>query len=88
MAERIDITELDFDDIKDNLKVFLKGQTEFTDYDFEGSTSSYLLDVLAYNTYYAAFNANMAYIPPQPSWHRNPNPSTSVAQYDDMVIEE
>ena len=35
-----------------------------------------------------AFNANMAYIPPQPSWHRNPNPSTSVAQYEDMVIEE
>ena len=38
----------------------LRTRTEFTDYDFEGSAASYLLDVLAYNTYYAAFNANMA----------------------------
>lgn len=56
---RLNVTELDFDDIKDNLKVFLKGQTEFTDYDFEGSGMNILLDVLAYNTHYLAFNANM-----------------------------
>ena len=56
---RLNVTELDFDDIKDNLKVFLKGQTEFTDYDFEGSGMNILLDTLAYNTHYLAFNANM-----------------------------
>ena len=38
----------------------MRTRTEFTDYDFEGSAASYLLDVLAYNTYYSAFNANMA----------------------------
>ena len=57
--KRLDVSELDFDDIKDNLKVFLKGQTEFTDYDFEGSGMNILLDVLAYNTHYLSFNANM-----------------------------
>ena len=57
--KRLNVTELDFDDIKDNLKVFLKGQTEFTDYDFEGSGMNILLDTLAYNTHYLAFNANM-----------------------------
>lgn len=56
---RLNVTELDFDDIKGNLKTFLKGQTEFTDYDFEGSGMNVLLDVLAYNTHYLAFNANM-----------------------------
>ena len=56
---RLNVTELDFDDIKDNLKVFLKAQTEFTDYDFEGSGMNILLDTLAYNTHYLAFNANM-----------------------------
>ncbi len=61
MAEkRLDVTELDFDGIKENLKIFLKGQTEFTDYDFEGSGMNILLDTLAYNTHYLAFNANMA----------------------------
>ena len=57
--KRLNVTDLDFDDIKDNLKVFLKGQTEFTDYDFEGSGMNILLDTLAYNTHYLAFNANM-----------------------------
>ncbi len=57
--KRINISELDFDDIKDNLKVFLKGQTEFKDYDFEGSGMNILLDTLAYNTHYLSFNANM-----------------------------
>ena len=53
------IAELDFDQIKTNLKTYLKAQTEFTDYDFEGSGLSTLLDVLAYNTHYNAYLANM-----------------------------
>ena len=57
--KRLTVTEFDFDDVKDNLKIFLKGQTEFTDYDFEGSGMSVLMDVLAYNTHYLGFNANM-----------------------------
>jgi hypothetical protein len=55
----LDISELDFDDIKANLKAFLQDQSEFTDYDFEGSGLSVLLDLLAYNTYYNAYLANM-----------------------------
>ena len=57
--KRLRVTELDFDDIKDNLKIFLKAQNQFTDYDFEGSGMSVLLDTLAYNTHYMAYNANM-----------------------------
>ena len=57
--KRIDVTALDFDDIKDNLKTFLKQQDQFTDYDFEGSGMSTLLDVLAYNTHYNAVYANV-----------------------------
>lgn len=53
------IAELDFDQIKQNLKEFLKAQDEFTDYDFEGSGLSVLLDILAYNTHYNAYLANM-----------------------------
>lgn len=53
------IAELDFDQIKTNLKTFLNAQTEFTDYDFEGSGLSVLIDVLAYNTHYNAYLANM-----------------------------
>lgn len=53
------ISEFDFDNVKDNLKTFLSAQTEFTDYDFEGSGMSVLLDVLAYNTHYLGFNMNM-----------------------------
>ena len=56
---KLEITDLDFDTIKTNLKTYLKGQSEFTDYDFEGSGMSVLLDVLAYNTHYNAFMANM-----------------------------
>ena len=44
---------------KDNLKTFLTQQDEFTDYDFEGAGMSILLDVLAYNTHYLGYNANM-----------------------------
>lgn len=54
------IAELDFDAIKSNLKNYLKAQDEFTDYDFEGSGLSVLLDILAYNTHYNAYLANMA----------------------------
>ena len=58
--KKINVTELDFDNIKSNLKNFLKGQSEFQDYDFEGSAMSVLLDVLAYNTHYNALYNNMA----------------------------
>lgn len=58
--KRIPTTELDFDQIKTNLKTFMQGQTEFQDYDFEGSALSTLLDVLAYNTHYNALYKNMA----------------------------
>ena len=54
------LTALDFDDIKSSIKSYLRTRNEFTDYDFEGSGLSYLIDTLAYNSYYTAFNANMA----------------------------
>jgi len=53
------VANLDFEDIKIALKEYLRAQTDFTDYDFEGSVLSNLIDVLAYNTYYTAFNTNM-----------------------------
>ena len=53
------VANLDFEDIKAALKDYMRAQTEFTDYDFEGSALSNLIDVLAYNTYYTAFNTNM-----------------------------
>ena len=59
MATKLEISELDFDSIKANLKAFLSQQDEFTDYNFEGSGMSVLLDLLAYNTHYLGFNANM-----------------------------
>ena len=59
MAKRLSVTSLDFDDIKNNMKTFLRQQDQFTDYDFEGSTISTLLDVLAYNTHYNAVYANV-----------------------------
>ena len=57
--KRLNVTDLDFDDIKGNLKTFMSNQSEFTDYDFEGSGINALLDVLAYNTHYLAMNMNM-----------------------------
>ena len=57
--KKINVTELDFDNIKSNLKTFLKGQNQFQDYDFEGSGLSILLDVLAYNTHYNALYNNL-----------------------------
>ncbi len=59
MATKLEISELDFDGIKANLKNFLSQQDEFRDYDFEGSGMAVLLDMLAYNTHYLGFNANM-----------------------------
>jgi hypothetical protein len=59
MADRLNVTGLDFDTIKDNLKTFLQQQSEFQDYNFEGSGLSVLLDILAYNTHYNAYYLNM-----------------------------
>ena len=53
------VANLDFEDIKVQLKEYLSAQSDFTDYDFEGSALSTLIDTLAYNTYYTAFNTNM-----------------------------
>ena len=54
MAEitKLNITELDFDAIKNNLKDYFASQSEFSDHDFDGSAISVMLDVLSYNTYY------------------------------------
>jgi hypothetical protein len=56
----LNITSLDFDTLKSNLKTFMKSQSTFKDYDFEGSNINVLLDVLAYNTYINSFYTNMA----------------------------
>jgi hypothetical protein len=58
-TNRLKVTELDFDQIKENLKNFLRSQSEFQDYDFEGSGMSVLIDLLAYNTHYNAYYLNM-----------------------------
>ncbi len=60
MVTTIRSTDLDFTTIKNNLKLSLKNNTEFADYNYEGSGLSNLLDVLAYNTHYNALIANMA----------------------------
>jgi hypothetical protein len=57
--QKLVVTELDFAQIKTNLKNFLRDQSEFTDFDFEASGMSTLLDVLAYNTHYMAYYNNM-----------------------------
>tara|TARA_X000000368_G_scaffold147454_1_gene116285 strand:- start:27532 stop:29625 length:2094 start_codon:yes stop_codon:yes gene_type:complete len=54
------LTSLDFTEIRESIRSYLRTRDEFTDYDFDGSAASYLLDVLSYNTYYASFTANMA----------------------------
>ncbi len=56
---KLKVAELDFDTIKTNLKNYLKSQSEFSDYNFEGSGMSVLLDVLAYNTHYMGYYLNM-----------------------------
>ena len=53
------VSNLDFEDIKTSLKEYMRAQSDFTDYDFDGSALSTLIDTLAYNTYYTAFNTNM-----------------------------
>jgi hypothetical protein len=55
----LQVTELDFDDIRSNLKTYLSSQGQFTDYNFEGSAMAVLLDVLAYNTHYNSYYINM-----------------------------
>ena len=58
-STKLTVSDLDFDNVKTNLKTFLQSQSEFQDYDFEGSGFAVLLDLLAYNTHYLGFNANM-----------------------------
>jgi hypothetical protein len=63
MAEnkkQLDLSNLEFDGIKANIKEYLKGQNEFVDYDFDGSGMSVMLDVMAYTTHYMGFHTNMA----------------------------
>jgi hypothetical protein len=58
-SNKIAVTDLEFDAIKSNLKSHLSSQTQFQDYDFEGSGMDVLMDVLAYNTHYMGYYANM-----------------------------
>jgi hypothetical protein len=55
----VNFTNLDFDQIKTSIKDYLRSNSNFTDYDFEGSNLSVIIDILAYNTYIASYNANM-----------------------------
>ena len=55
----VNFANLDFDQIKTSIKDYLRANSNFTDYDFEGSNLSVLIDMLAYNTYIASYNANM-----------------------------
>ncbi len=55
----VNFTNLDFEDIKTSIKDYIRTNSNFTDYDFEGSSLSVLIDVLAYNTYINSYNANM-----------------------------
>ena len=58
-SSNVRVTELDFDTIKTNIKNYLRNQPQFTDFDFDASNMSVLLDILAYNTHYNAVLANM-----------------------------
>ena len=58
-SDKLNITDLEFDGIKSNLITFLKAQSQFQDYDFEGSGMAVLVDLLAYNTHYMGYYANM-----------------------------
>ena len=55
----VNFSSVDFDEIKQSIKDYLKSNSNFTDYDFEGSNLSTIIDTLAYNTYLASYNANM-----------------------------
>ena len=54
------VNALEFNEIKAQIKEYMKSQSQFSDYDFEGSSLTVLIDALAYNTYYTAVNANLA----------------------------
>ena len=56
---QINFSNLDFDQIKVSIKDYLRANSDFTDFDYEGSNLSTLIDILAYNTYLNSFNANM-----------------------------
>ena len=56
----VNFSNVDFDQIKFSIQNYLKANSNFTDYDFEGSNLSTIIDTLAYNTYIASYNANMA----------------------------
>ena len=55
----VNFSNLDFNQVKTSLKEYLRANSTFTDYDFEGSNLSSIIDVLAYNTYITSYNANM-----------------------------
>ena len=55
----VNFTNLDFEDIKTSIRDYLRSNSNFTDYDFEGSNMSVIIDMLAYNTYISSYNANM-----------------------------
>ena len=59
-SSQLNVTDLDFDNIADNLKNYLKGQDTFKDYNFEGATMSILIDLLAYASHIGAVNTNIA----------------------------
>jgi hypothetical protein len=59
-SSQLNITDLDFENIADNLKNYLKGQEQFKDYNFEGSSMSVLIDLLAYSSHIGAINTNIA----------------------------
>ena len=58
-ASKLQVSELDFAQIRENFKTFLSTQDQFKDYDTDGSIMSVLLDLLSYNTHYNAFYLNM-----------------------------
>ena len=55
----VNFSNLDFDQVKTSLKEYLRANSTFTDYDFDGSNLSSIIDLLAYNTYITSYNANM-----------------------------
>ena len=58
-SSRLSVSELDFDTIKQNLKDYMSAQSEFSDYDFDGSALSVIMDIMSYNTHMNAFYMNM-----------------------------
>ena len=54
------VSSLEFEEVRDSIKNFIKNKTDFQDYDFEGSNLSMLIDILSYNTLYTTYNVNMA----------------------------